>query len=109
MLYAAVLAYQGGGKQIHLLAEEGIIRVFGRIKGESFRSDVPHSGGWSGIKRSAPSSPGKGQTDDRLFLNARGGPISRMTVWTIVTGNAEERDNEGSSSAHFVTLCDAFA
>ncbi len=81
-----------GLKQTHLLAEEGIIRVFGKGSKERI---VP-------IGRSAlewveryqrevrPRLLRKGRTDDRLFLNSRGGPITRMSVWTIVRGYAKK-------------------
>jgi integrase/recombinase XerD len=93
MLYATGVRVSElvGLKQTHLLAEEGIIRVFGKGSKERIvpigRSALEWVERYQ--KEMRPHLPGKGRTDDRLFLNARGGPISRMTVWTIVTGNAK--------------------
>jgi integrase/recombinase XerD len=93
MLYATGVRVSElvGLKQIHLLAEEGIIRVFGKGSKERIVPIGRSALGWVERyqKEVRTHLPAKGRTDDRLFLNARGGPISRMTVWTIVTGNAK--------------------
>ncbi|MBI5472443.1 MAG: site-specific tyrosine recombinase XerD [Ignavibacteriae bacterium] len=73
-------------KQSGLLADEMLVRVFGKGSKERI---VPVGGSalrWiERYKRECRSLlAAKGRSDDALFLNARGTPMSRMAVWKIV-------------------------
>jgi integrase/recombinase XerD len=48
-----------------------------------------------------------GRGDGRVFLNARGGPLSRMGIWKILRGHAEAAGIEKPVSPH--TLRHSFA
>lgn len=73
-------------KQANVLPEEGLVRVFGKGAKERI---VPIGGSalrWIARYRqeSRPLLLGRGNSQDVLFLNARGGPMTRMAVWNIV-------------------------
>jgi integrase/recombinase XerD len=75
-----------GLKQSNILAEEQLIRVFGKGSKERI---VPIGGSalrWIGRYRKDCRMllAQKGKSEDALFLNARGKPMSRMAVWDIV-------------------------
>ncbi len=73
-------------RQADVTAESGIVRIFGKGSKGAARADraigppldrtVP-----AGMPR-ASDAPGKSQ--DALFLNVRGTPMTRMAVWKIV-------------------------
>lgn len=72
-----------------LFFEIGFIRVIGKGNkerlvpvGEHAQQAIEHYIETSRIEFINPDKPGK--TKNRLFLNQRGGPLSRMSVWNIV-------------------------
>lgn len=73
-------------RQSSIFKEDGIVRVFGKGSKERLvpigRSALEWIAKYSNDVRSRISKKGKGQ--DVLFLNARGGPMSRMAIWNIV-------------------------
>lgn len=78
-----------GLKQSNILAEETLIRVFGKGSKERI---VPIGGSalrWiARYKKECRSLLARrGASEDVLFLNARGTPMSRMAVWNIVQTN----------------------
>lgn len=79
-------------KRSNVLAEEMLVRVFGKGSKERL---VPIGGSalrW--IERYAtecrPLLAQRGGAEDAVFLNARGTPMSRMAVWNIVQANAKK-------------------
>lgn len=73
-------------KQSNIFPDEGLIRVFGKGSKERL---VPVGGSalrWVDRyrKECRPLLALKGRTQDALFLNARGGPLTRMSIWNIV-------------------------
>jgi integrase/recombinase XerD len=86
-------------KQSDILWDAEIVRVFG--KGSKERV-VPIGGeALQWIERyrrlARPLWSGRGETGDALFLNQRGKPLSRMSVWNIVRDAAVQA---GVSEAH---------
>ncbi len=81
-----------GLKQHNVLTEEGLVRVFG--KGSKERV-VPIGGSalrWiERYRRECRLRIARGSVSgDTLFLNARGGPLSRNAVWTLVQRYARQ-------------------
>lgn len=80
-----------GLKQSSVLAEEGLVRVFGKGAKERI---VPIGGSalrWIGRYKTACRVllARRTASTDALFLNVRGEPMSRMAVWTIVKRYAQ--------------------
>ena len=75
-----------GLKQSHIFRSDGIVRVFGKGSKERLvpigRSALEWIGRYSTQVRPQLSKKGSGK--DYVFLNARGKPLSRMTIWNIV-------------------------
>lgn len=72
--------------QANVLAEEGLVRVFGKGAKERI---VPIGGSalrWIARYRqeARPHLLKRGKSQDVLFLNARGTPMTRMSIWNIV-------------------------
>ena len=81
-----------GLKQSNILAEETLIRVFGKGSKERI---VPIGGSalrWIDRykKECRLLLAHRGASEDVLFLNARGMPMSRMAVWNIVQSNTKK-------------------
>ncbi len=96
-----------GLKQSDVLADAGIVRVFG--KGSKERV-VPIGGSalrW--IQRYTKECRGglvhRGKTQDVLFLNQRGSPLSRMSVWNIVTANSRNAGVDKDVHPHTFRHC----
>ncbi len=75
-----------GLKQSHIMADQEIIRVYGKGSKERI---VPIGGSalrWIGRYRTEgrPFLLRRGQSQDALFLNARGTPMTRMAIWNVV-------------------------
>ncbi len=73
-------------RQTQVLADERILRVFGKGSKERI---VPVGGSalrWIEryVRECRTALQGRGASQDVLFLNARGKPLSRMSVWNIV-------------------------
>lgn len=77
-----------GLRMNHLMAESGLIRVFGKGSKERIVPIGRHALLWierySKEARPELSARGKGKGNDVIFLNARGGAMSRMAIWNIV-------------------------
>jgi len=78
-----------GLRQSDVLREEGVVRVFGKGSKERLvpigRSALEWIAKYNAQVRTILAGKKKGH--DVLFLNARGTPLSRMTVWNIVREN----------------------
>ena len=84
-------------KQSDVLIDEEIVRVFGKGSKErvvpigtaartwimKYQKEVRWKLAGKRLQKS-----GKSETGDALFLNARGGPLSRVSLWTLVTKSA---------------------
>jgi integrase/recombinase XerD len=72
--------------QTNVLPDPGIVRVFGKGSKERLvpigRSALEWISRYTTGVRSGLVTAGKGK--DALFLNSRGGPMSRMAIWNIV-------------------------
>ncbi len=98
-----------GLKQHNVLPDEGLVRVFG--KGSKERV-VPIGGSalrWIERYRRAcrPQIARSTASGDTLFLNARGGPLSRNAVWNLVQRYARQAGIERDVHPH--TLRHSFA
>lgn len=89
----------------NLFFEIGFIRVFGKGSkerlvpvGEKAREAMETYMQTARQRFINPSQPGKAK--NRVFLNQRGGPISRMSIWNIVTRYAAEAGIEKKISPH---------
>lgn len=75
-----------GLKKSQVYSSEGVIRVLGKGSKERFipigKSALQWIGDYLAKVRSRLTASGKG--GDALFLNARGRPLSRMSIWNIV-------------------------
>ena len=73
-------------KQSQIMVDERIVRVFGKGSKERIVPIGKPALRWIRRYREhvRPLLVRRGQTLDALFLNARGGPVTRMTVWTMV-------------------------
>jgi integrase/recombinase XerD len=89
-------------------ADEGLVLVFGKGSKERL---VPLGGaaGRALDRYLREVRPGleKGKGKGRIFLNGRGTPLSRTSVWTLVKASAERAGIEKSISPH--TLRHSFA
>lgn len=77
-------------KQANLFPDQGLIRVFGKGSKERL---VPVGGSalrWvDRYRKECRIFLGtRGRSQDALFLNARGGPLTRMSIWNIVQRHA---------------------
>jgi integrase/recombinase XerD len=73
-------------KQMNVLAKEGLVRVFGKGSKERI---VPIGGSalrWIARyqRESRQHLLNRGKSQDALFLNSRGRPMTRMAIWNIV-------------------------
>lgn len=77
-----------GLTQSNVLAEQQLVRVFGKGSKERLVPIGEPALEWIGeyTRRIRVRLAERKRTNDALFLNARGTPISRVSVWTIVTG-----------------------
>jgi integrase/recombinase XerD len=75
-----------------ILEDEGVVRVLGKGSKERVVPIGKPALRW--VKRYCgtvrPRLTRKGRTTDKLVLNARGGPMTRMSVWTTVRTNAKK-------------------
>lgn len=87
----------------NLLLDEGIAMVYG--KGAKERM-VPVGGravsALTVYLREVRPQLDRGKSDGRVFLNARGGPLSRMGVWKILRGHVEAAGIEKQVSPHTI-------
>ena len=77
-----------GLKQSNLLAEQQLVRVFGKGSKERLVPIGEHALRWIELyKQHVRNDLAKKskKTNDAVFLNAHGTPISRVSVWQIVT------------------------
>ncbi len=76
-------------KQSDLSPESGLVRVFGKGSKERLVPIGRAALEWIGKYREAVRPPLalKGRPRDVLFLNARGSPLSRMSIWNIIRTN----------------------
>jgi integrase/recombinase XerD len=88
--------------------DDGLVRVMGKGSKERL---VPIGrralGAASVYAREVRPSFDKGQSQGRFFLNARGGPLSRVAVWSIVKRCAQRANIQKRVSPH--TLRHTFA
>jgi integrase/recombinase XerD len=88
-LYACGLRVSelSGLRQSDLILEEGIVRVLGKGSKERIvpigRSALEWIANYR--KRTRITLAAKGRSKDALFLNSRGGRLSRTTIWSIVS------------------------
>lgn len=77
-----------GLTQSNVLAEQQLVRVFGKGSKERLVPIGEPALEWieEYTRRVRVRLAERKRTNDALFLNARGTPISRVSVWTIVTG-----------------------
>jgi integrase/recombinase XerD len=75
-----------GLRQSDIFTEEGIVRIIGKGSKERLVPIGRSALQWLECYRREvrPFLVRKGKTSDKLFLNARGGPITRMTIWNLV-------------------------
>jgi integrase/recombinase XerD len=75
-----------GLKQSNVLFEAGIVRVFGKGSKERLVPIGRSALLWIRTYQGGPRQrlARRGHTDDILFLNVRGKPLSRMSIWNIV-------------------------
>lgn len=78
-----------GLKQANILADEALVRVFGKGSKERIVPIGKPALEWIDRYRREcrPLLVRQGGSHDALFLNSRGRPMSRMAVWTIVQRN----------------------
>ncbi len=91
-----------GLRQSQLLFDEDLIRVFGKGSKERL---VPIGGSavlWIQRYQGGPRAKlaSKGKARDTLFLNARGGSLSRMAIWNIINRYAKEAGIRKSVHPH---------
>lgn len=91
-----------GLRQADILPAEGIIRVFGKGSKERIVPIGRSALHWLDRYRHEvrPFLLRKGRTDDRLFLNFRGGPMTRMSIWTLVHTYARKAGLEREVHPH---------
>jgi integrase/recombinase XerD len=79
-----------GLRQADLNVRAGIVRVFGKGSKERLVPIGAPALRWIGeyTRRCRPLLLKRGGADDTVFLNARGRPLTRMTVWKIVQAYA---------------------
>ncbi len=79
-------------RQANFYRDEGIVRIFGKGSKERLVPIGKPAMDW--IDRYVKEVRGKlvraGQGRDALFVNARGGPLSRMAIWTMVRTYAQK-------------------
>lgn len=75
-----------GLKQSNMLEEQQLVRVFGKGSKERLVPIGEHALQWIDLykKRLRNDLAKNKRTNDAVFLNARGTPISRVSVWQIV-------------------------
>ncbi len=75
-----------GLRQANVMADEGLVRVFGKGSKERIVPIGRSALGWISryTSRVRPKISAGSAAQDVLFLNARGKPMSRMAVWNIV-------------------------
>ena len=96
-------------KLVNLLANQGLIRIFGKGSKERI---VPLGRQAAKlieryINEVRPSLVVRGRSNDIVFLNNRGGQLSRMAIWNIVSHAAKIAGIDKSVSPH--TLRHSFA
>lgn len=94
---------------MNLLANRGWIRIFGKGSKERVVPLGSHAAKWveKYMNEARPVLVKKGGKTDIIFLNHRGGPISRKGVWKIVRQSAEMAGIKNPISPH--TLRHSFA
>lgn len=83
-----------GLRRSEVFGDEGIVRVLGKGSKERLVPIGKPALGWIDrySKEVRPRLVRRAAPTDSLFLNARGGPVTRMTVWTIVRSNARKAE-----------------
>ncbi|MFO7845507.1 MAG: site-specific tyrosine recombinase XerD [Balneolaceae bacterium] len=86
-----------GLEQDNLFFEIGFIRVYGKGNkerlvpvGEHAQTSIEHY--LEQVRGRFLSSKNKAKAENKLFLNQRGGPLSRMSIWNIVNKYAEKAE-----------------
>ncbi len=91
-----------GLRQSQLLFDEELVRVFGKGSKERLVPIGRSAVKW--IRRYQNGPRGKlvlkGRSRDTLFLNARGGPMSRMAIWNIISRYSREAGIKKSVHPH---------
>jgi len=79
-------------RQADLYAEEGMVKVFGKGSKERLVPIGPSAVRWIGRYRAECRIllQRRMATQDVLFLNARGGPLTRVAIWQIVQRYAKQ-------------------
>jgi integrase/recombinase XerD len=98
-----------GLKQSQLLESQGIVRVYGKGSKERLVPIGQSALGWIGKYRATVRGDlaRRGPAQDALFLNSRGGPLSRMAIWKIVHAYAKKAGLKKEVHPH--TLRHSFA
>ena len=96
-------------KLIHLLMNQGLIRVLGKGSKERIVPLGQKAANWveKYVNNIRPTLVKKSRSDDALFLNNRGGKLSRMGIWKIITNYARMTGIRKKVSPH--TLRHSFA
>jgi integrase/recombinase XerD len=92
-----------------VLGEEGVVR----LRGKGGKERIVPLGSYAAealsawLVRGRPTFAGKGRGTPALFLNTRGGRLSRQSAWTVLRACAERAHLGGHLSPH--TLRHSFA
>jgi integrase/recombinase XerD len=91
-----------GLRQSQLLFDEELIRVFGKGSKERLVPIGRSAMKWVKRYQSGPRATiaSKGRSRDMLFLNARGGPMSRMAIWNIISKYCKEAGIKKAAHPH---------
>ncbi len=91
-----------GLRQSQLMFEEELIRVFGKGSKERLVPIGRSATKWIKRYQSGPRAElaSKGKSRDMLFLNARGGSMSRMAIWNIISRYCKEAGIKKSVHPH---------
>lgn len=104
MLYATGMRVSEliGLRQSQLLFEEELVRVFGKGSKERLVPIGRSAIKWIKRYQSGPRAAlvSKGKSRDMLFLNARGGAMSRMAIWNIISRYCKEAGIKKSVHPH---------
>jgi len=91
-----------GLRQSQLLFDEELVRVFGKGSKERLVPIGRSAVKWITRYRTGPRTAlaSKGKSRDTLFLNARGGSLSRMAIWNIISRYSREAGIKKSVHPH---------
>ncbi len=73
-------------RSVNILIESAVVRVFGKGSKERLVPLGSHAAGWivQYLENARPLFYKEGKSQDYIFLNQRGGKLSRMGIWKIV-------------------------